>query len=186
MSTELRLDEPGTLHRPGIIGRIVRLLLAALCLYALWDVLGEGGDFLDSTSISRARDSGVTINVGALVPIAIAFWLFPYVVNIGFSKGWRRRPQVAVIVLLLVAIAVSGATSGDLLGPPVAWVLFVWLVYVFGHLGVSFALSAVLATPGCEMRALPHLWTLVTGRVAKEHYCPGVLDRIDKWEARRE
>jgi len=42
----------------------------------------------------------------------------------------------------------------------------------------------VLATPGCEMRAIPHLLSLVTGQEAKEHYCPvGPLHRIDKWEA---
>ena len=32
------------------------------------------------------------------------------------------------------------------------------------------------------MRAIPHLWTVLTGKATKEHYCPGPLDRIDKWE----
>ena len=51
--------------------------------------------------------------------------------------------------------------------------------------GISFVLSAALATPGCEMRAIPHLWTIVTGRATKEHYCPGFLDGLDKWELGR-
>ena len=58
-------------------------------------------------------------------------------------------------------------------------------MYAFGHLSLSFLLSTAIATPGCEMRAIPHLWTLVTGRATKEHYCPGALDSIDRWETRR-
>ena len=176
MSTELRLDEPGTLRRPGVIGRIVRLLLAALCLFALQGVLRQGDAFLVSTPTTLKQ---------FVFAIAVAFWLFPYVVNIGFSRGWRRRPQGAIVLVLLAAAAASWVFYDNILGPPVGLVMSVWLIYVFGHLGVSFALSSALATPGCEMRALPHLWTLVTGRATKEHYCPGGLDRIDKWEARR-
>ena len=176
MSTQLKLDEPGTLLRPGIIGRTARLLFAVLCLYTVWSVLEHSGAFLFTTQAVLAR---------FVVAIAFAFWLFPYVVNIGFSKAWRRRPQVAVVVLLLAAAAASWVYYGGILGPPVGLVVFVWLIYVFGHLGVSFALAFVLVTPGCEMRAIPHLWTLLTGRATKEHYCPGPLDRIDKWEAGR-
>ena len=176
MSTQLRLDEPGTLRRPGIIGRAARLLLAAVCLYTFWSVLEHGGAFLVSTPTALTK---------AAVAIAIAFWLFPYVVNIGFSKDWRRRPQVAIVLLLLAAAAASRVSYGAIFGPPVGLVMFVWLIYVFGHLGVSFALASVLATPGCEMRAIPHLWTVVTGRMTQEHYCPGALDRVDKWEAGR-
>ena len=109
MSTELRLDEPGTLPRPGVIGRTVRLLLAALCLFALWRILEHRGDFLDSTPTALAQ---------FVVAIAVAFWVFPLVVNIGFSKGWKRRPQVAIVLLLLVAAAAGWAFYGGILGPP--------------------------------------------------------------------
>ena len=175
MSTQLALDKPGTLIRPGIIGRTTRFLFAAACFYAFWSVLDHGDAFLVSTPTALTK---------AVAAMAVAFWLFPYVVNIGFSKGWGRWPQVAIILLLLAAAAGSWVSYGGIFGPPVGLVMFVWLVYVFGHLGVSFALSSVLATPGCEMRAIPHLLSLVTGQEAKEHYCPvGPLHRIDKWEA---
>ena len=49
MSTELRLDEPGTLVRPGPVGRFVRLGFGALCLGFLWKVLQTGTDILTST-----------------------------------------------------------------------------------------------------------------------------------------
>ena len=57
-----------------------------------------------------------------------------------------------------------------------------WMTYVYGHLGISFALSAIIKTPGCEMRAIPQLWTLMTGRKTLEHHCPGFLNNIDNWE----
>ena len=47
---------------------------------------------------------------------------------------------------------------------------------------MSFVLSSILSTPGCEMRAIPHAWTLLTGHVTPEHYCPGALDRVDRFE----
>ncbi len=174
MSTQLRPDAPGTLLRPGIIGRTARLLFAAVCLYTFWFVLINGDAFLGSTPAALTQ---------AVVAIAVAFWLFPYVLNIGFTKDWRRKPQVATVLLLLAASAASWISYGGILGPPLGLVVFVWLIYVFGHLGVSFALASMLATPGCEMRAIPHLWSLVTGRETKEHYCPvGPLHRIDQWE----
>ena len=46
--------------------------------------------------------------------------------------------------------------------------------------------TLVRPTPGCEMRALPHLWMLATGRETAEHFCPtGFLDSLDRWEAGR-
>ncbi len=181
MGTQLTLDEPGTLHRPGIIGRTARLLFAVLCLYTVWSVLEHSGAFLFTT---QDLDSTQAVLVRFVVAVAFAFWLFPYVVNIGFSKAWGRWPQVAIVVLLLASAAASWVFYNVILGPPVGLIIFVWLIYVFGHLGASFVLASVLATPGCEMRAIPHLWSLVTGRETKEHYCPvGPLHRIDKWEA---
>lgn len=44
--------------------------------------------------------------------------------------------------------------------------------------GVSFLLASVLGTPGCEMRAIPHLAVLLTGRETREHFCPGFLRHI--------
>jgi hypothetical protein len=32
-TTDLKLDEPGSLPRPGPIGRVVRILLGLLCLW---------------------------------------------------------------------------------------------------------------------------------------------------------
>lgn len=63
---------------------------------------------------------------------------------------------------------------------------WIWELYLFIHLGLSFLLAAILATPGCEMRAFHDLFTRLTGVPTKEHYCPvGPLHLVDQWEAQR-
>lgn len=47
-------------------------------------------------------------------------------------------------------------------------------------------LAGILATPGCEMRAIPHLWGLLTGNRIREHYCPGFFDNLDRWDRGRD
>jgi hypothetical protein len=61
--------------------------------------------------------------------------------------------------------------------------VFVWLLYTLGHLGVSFVLAAVIATPGCEMRSLPQLGAKLRRRTTDMHYCPGILTPVDRWES---
>ena len=68
---------------------------------------------------------------------------------------------------------------------PLWWASQLVNVYVYAHLGLSFLLSAILATPGCEMRAIPHLAGILTRAPAREHYCPGFLDNVDRWERAR-
>jgi hypothetical protein len=38
-TTDLRLDEPGTLPRPGPVGRIVRLTFGALCIWYVTELI---------------------------------------------------------------------------------------------------------------------------------------------------
>ena len=176
MSTELRLDEPGSLSRPGPIGRLVRLVFAAACAFALY-TLAVAHEVLITT---RVPD-----DFGWWFMIGLGFYLMPYVINIGFSVNWKRGSQIVVALLVVGAGGVGLWQSGSFWAPPLGWLMVAMTTYVYGHLGISFVLSAILGTPGCEMRAVPHLWTVVTGRQTAEHYCPGTLDRVDKWESRR-
>jgi hypothetical protein len=176
--------EPGTLVTPGWIGRLIRLGFGLALLKFFYDLvryevlLPQGNTGLTS---SQAPDQAWFW--------LLAFWLFwilPFVVNIGFGVSWRRWPQVAVLVSAAIAIVVSIVSEGTTWSESLGWALLIWLLYESLHLGVSFTLSAVLATPGCEMRAIPHLWALVTGKKTSEHFCPsGFLDSLDRWEAGR-
>jgi hypothetical protein len=176
-TTDLKLDEPGSLPRPGPVGRIVRLLFALLCL---WYVNG-----LVMVAASLIADDGHIRGLlwNGIFPGLI---LISYVVNIGYSRSWGKTPAI-VSAAILAAVALAGYLYwGTIETELFARVLWIWELYLFAHLGLSFALSAAIGTPGCEMRAFHDLYTRITGKPTKEHYCPiGPLNPIDQWEARR-
>lgn len=172
---ETRFDDPGTLEKPGPIGRLVRLTAGILLAFVVWDLLPDGA------GIARAARPHWSLLLG----IVIALVLFPYVVNIGWGLNLKAWPRRIVGAILGGGVLFVWATTGDTWSPAAGWFTWGWMLYTFAHLGISFLIAAAIGTPGCEMRALPHLWTLLTGRETKEHHCPGFLDNVDAWEARR-
>ncbi|MDX1570229.1 MAG: hypothetical protein R3200_07070 [Xanthomonadales bacterium] len=169
MNETFHFDEPGTLVKPGPIGRLVRLLFGILCLSLVWQVLVHG--------------EPVDLRLpGYWALAAFALLLVPYVVNIGFGVVFGTWPRWISAGVMLAAAGGSWIGTGELLGTPLWWLLNAWLTYVYGHLGISFVLSSVLGTPGCEMRAIPDLFGRVSGSEAREHYCPGFIDSVDRWE----
>jgi hypothetical protein len=169
--------EKETLRRPGPIGRVVRLVLAALSLDVVYAILTQPSAFV----------TGHALDAPAIwVMIAVGLWVFPTVVNIGFTKAWRKLALYTSLgVVAGVAALVSWEAYGHTVRPGLGVLVAVWLLYTYGHMGIAFLLAAILATPGCEMRSLPQLWALVSGKVADVRACPGVLTPIDRWEARR-
>ncbi|MEE8257551.1 MAG: hypothetical protein V3R60_06635 [Acidobacteriota bacterium] len=164
---------PGTLVRPGPIGRAVRLILGIFnCYWAYW--FGQSPNYF-----VRSDTPDLSLFVGP----AVAFWLLPPVVNLGFGVSWRRRSQGAVLLLAGAAALADFLLYGSFWGPPLGWVVFALTVYTFGHLGISFVLAALLGTPGCEMRSIPDLIGKATRRTALEHHCPGFITPLDNWEA---
>ncbi|MFQ5628445.1 MAG: hypothetical protein ACE5I1_06775 [bacterium] len=176
MKEKIRFDSPGTLKKPGPIGRVVRLGFGVLCLWFFYTLIAIGPNFFIENFFYLP---------GIWFSVIMGFYVFPYVVNIGFTVRWGRWPQHTFLMLAAIAGAAGYFQFGEVWAPPLGFLLYGWLLYVYAHLGFSFLLSAVLATPGCEMRALPHLWTKLSGRKTREHYCPGIIDHIDRWEAGR-
>ncbi len=177
---ETHFEEAGSLKPPKLIGRIVRLILGVWLLSAVYPLVVDGlypRLFLGTWGASSPPRAWTFYALAAF-----GFWVTPHVINIGFGKSWRHRPQWVIAGLAAVLLAVDLVIYGTWWAGPLAVFLYLWLTYVALHLGVSFVLSSLLATPGCEMRAMPQLWTLMTGRATKEHYCPGPLDRLDNWE----
>lgn len=123
-------------------------------------------------------------------PLVLGFALFalslvPYVVNIGFGVTWGMWPRRIAVIILATTFVIGYLYFGELVNDW-AWTgVRVFMLYVYTHLGLSFMLSAVIATPGCEMRSIPHLIGLITGRPVNEHHCPGVIGKIDRWESQR-
>jgi len=168
---------PGSLLRPGPLGRLTRLGFGLLCAGFVWMVLAVGPIRL----VQQFAD------VQGFWPWAIAaFYLFPYVINIGFGRSWGSWPRWWILAGGVVFAALSYFSSGRLLGPWLIGFLVLWMLYVYTHLALSFLAAAVLATPGCEMRALPYLWGKLSGHPVREHICPvGPLAAIDRWESRK-
>ena len=111
--------------------------------------------------------------------------LAPYVVNIGFGANFGALPRYALIGAWGIA-SVTGWLLEQRLDSELLWtVIEITQVYIYGHLGLSFALSAVLATPGCEMRAIPQLLGKISRSGSRDHYCPGFIDTVDRWERNR-
>jgi hypothetical protein len=171
------LVEAGTLLRPGPVGRLVRLGLGGLCLCAIWVVF-------ENVELLVAEPTAVLNEL--TVMIAAALWIFNYVVNIGFSKSWNRRPLIVSVTLLALSAGAAFVWSGSLDSPLFGIPFTVWLVYFYGHLGISFVLAASIGTPGCEMRSIPDLIGRMTGKLSKEHHCPAsFVTKIDAWERER-
>lgn len=175
-SEALELVQPGTLKRPGPIGRAVRLTLGALILYGLANIVQHAG-----TIVARPFSSLDNL----VILIAVALCVFNYVVNIGFGRNWGWRPLLTALVVLALAAAggflATGSLDSAILGVP----LVLWLGYFYAHLGISFVLAAILATPGCEMRSIPEALGRIRGQPTQEHHCPAAfIAKIDAWERR--
>jgi hypothetical protein len=175
-TTDLKLDEPGSLPRPGPFGRIIRLAFGALCLWYLISLIQVAGNPLNSDGHLK------TIVWNGII---IGLFLVSYVVNIGFSKAWKKWPAVISAGVFLIFAAFGYITRGSIETRLLAQVIWGWELYVFSHLGLAFIISGLISSAGCEMRAFHHLYSRLTGVPTKEHYCPiGPLHSIDQWEAR--
>lgn len=176
-TTDLRLEQPGSLPRPGPIGRMVRLAFGAASLYYVVILWGTRHDLTaDLHSIWPLIWNGILPGL----------FLVSYVVNIGFSLAWKNWPAFVSVAAILVAAAIGYVQSSAFETPLLARTIWVFEIYVFTHLGLSFLLSAILGTPGCEMRAFHHVYSIVTGKPTAEHHCPvGPLSAIDRWERER-
>lgn len=171
----IRMPAERVLNRPRVIGRIMRFGLGA---FSIWFVTSMFDNFAYFTVSPHFGD-----DIGFLVGVAIAFWVLPDVVNIGFDVRWKRRSQSLFLTLVAVTIGIDLVLYRNLWGVPLG--LAIWTMAVFTHtyLGISHILAAIIGTPGCEMRAIPHLLALARGTSIEGVVCPGHWDSVDKWEA---
>ena len=173
----LDLVDQGSLSRPGPIGRLFRLTLGIACLYGLWELIKVAPIFVE-------RPLELLPNLSLMILVVLC--IFNYVVNIGFSKNWKFYPTLVSVLVIGggagVNYLLTGTANSFLLGA----LIVAWIGYFYSHLGLSFVLSALIATPGCEMRAIPELFGKITNRESKEHHCPSsIISGIDRWESNR-
>lgn len=176
-TTDLKLGEPGSLPKPGPVGRLMRITLGLLCAWYVKAIFDVSGSLIAGDGHIRS------VIWNGIIP---GLFLVSYIINIGFSRAWGKRPAFAS-ALALGAIALAGYFLEEQIETEVlARAIWIWEVYLFSHLGISFLIAGILGTPGCELRALHDLYSRISGVPTKEHYCPvGPLHPIDQWEKRR-
>ncbi len=132
------MNQTTALPTPGWLGRGIQLSGAAFLVYFVAQIV-VGYRLGGSPS---ARDPMFWL---ALLAIP---WVLPEVVNLGFRLRWGRWPRYVFLALLLVGGAVDLARGAGLPGPAFGLVFFPIAAYAFGHLGLSFLVAAIDATPG--------------------------------------
>jgi hypothetical protein len=176
-TTDLKLDEPGSLPRPGLVGRLVRFAFGVMCAWYVQGLINVASQLMDSSGHIRSFIWNGT---------AIGLFLVSYVINIGYSRSWKKWPAIVSAVSFLIVLGIGYFTAGVLETDLLARAMWVWILYLYTHLGVAFIIAGLIATPGCEMRAFHDLYSRITGIPTREHYCPvGPLHPIDQWEAAR-
>jgi hypothetical protein len=163
-----------TVVKPGPIGRIGRFVLGAISSSFVISILPFYSFFITVNPLNNSSPY--------FIGVLIAFLVLNDVVNIGFNVSWSRRPQAIFLALVVLAIALDLLLYGSTWGPPLGVVLFLMSILTHLYLGTSHILAALIATPGCEMRSIPHLVAKLRGSNIEVHVCPGHWDAVDKWE----
>ena len=162
------------LPRPGPVGRIVRLGFGGICLWYVFDLI----EVFNSLIAADGNIRSIIWN-----GVIVGLFLISYVINIGFSRAWKKWPAIVSVGIFLIISAFGYLASENFETIGLARTMWTWEVYLFSHLGSAFMISALIGTPGCEMRAVHDLFSRLSGIPTREHHCPvGPLDPIDRWE----
>ncbi len=166
---------PGTLPKPGLLGRGIRLVLGVVILLSAFSV---ARNFNQMENVG-----GIPESVGLWVLVVVLFFSMRDVINLDLNVRWGQMAQIATLVAALVFIAIDSIFYARLWAPPLGFFFCLWFLLTAIPLGTALILAAILGTPGCEMRAYAALVAKLQGHSAAEHYCPGGIDFIDHWEA---
>jgi len=176
-TTDLKLDDHGSLPKPGPMGRLLRLVFGIICIWYVVQLFAVSGDLMDSDS----RIKSIVWN-----GILIGLFLVSYIINIGYSRAWKKWPAVVSAAVFILLAGAGFISTGSFQTSFLASTVWAWEIYLFSHLGTAFLVASLIGSPGCEMRAFHSLYTRITGKPTKEHHCPvGPLQPVDEWEARR-
>lgn len=128
-----------TFHRPGLLGRGVRMVLGVGLLVLSMETLLTPTDWINAT-IPRSP----AMWLGA----ALCFYVLRGVPDKGFQRAWGHWPQLITVFLAIMTIVYNLVFTGNWWGPLLGALMFVLIVYVTVHLGLSFVLASILAHPG--------------------------------------
>lgn len=157
-----------TLPKPGILGLLVRAVLAVVILAGLFDAIVNPQDYWDGFSDPVA-------SLPLFIPLVL---LSGWVVNELLQKKWGWKPNLILLAGAGIVLGI-GAGQGNVWGAPIGYYVWAWELVFAGLLGPAFVLAVFLRTPGCEMRSYAHLRAKATGGDVAASVCPGWIDRLD-------
>lgn len=177
----------GTLVRPSIRGRIYRFVAGVIGLSATVLALLHPNWIIRLDTLDLAQASFGTIFGLVFLGLALVGHLINLnvIVNLAFKLNTGKYPLLIVGAMAAMALVADLLFFGTVWAAPLGIVVLMVLVYSTGHLGISHILAGILGTPGCEMRSIPHLVGILTGREVEEHFCPGSWTRMDERDAQR-
>ena len=120
-TTDLKLDAPGTLTPPGLVGRLVRLLFGALCIWYAIGLVAVQASPLDQQGHLRE------LIWNGILP---GLFLVSYIINIGFSRSWKKWPAIASAGVILALAAIGMLRTGSAETVLLARTMWVWLFYL--------------------------------------------------------
>ena len=120
--------------------RILRFLIGGLLIaYFVWQL---------TVYETLLTTDFLLIPWGKWIGVAILFYFFSDVFNIGFNRRWGRWPQYSFLILVAAAIGFNLLRTGTFWGPAAGWPVYLMQQITAGMLGVGFIISSVLAIPG--------------------------------------
>ncbi|MFP6616954.1 MAG: hypothetical protein VCB26_11170 [Candidatus Hydrogenedentota bacterium] len=158
-----------------IIGRTARFMTGAAQLWFVYILFTNPGIITAPNAPS---------NLSYWIPVGLAFALLSWTVNLAFGMKWGKWPSLIAAAVGFAAVGIDIAMYDSFWGVPLAAVVTVVSVYVHGHMGIGHVIAGIVATPGCEMKAIPHLISIVRGSSSQFVACPGVWAPLDRIEAR--
>ena len=137
-----KFEKLGTLPKAGPMGRAIRLFNGIVILYFFLLVLQN------YAGLVRLREGWDT-------PSSLFFWLgaawsfllIPHMIDRGFTLTWGPWAQLVFFIIVLGVVAFDFWHYGSLWGPLLGLLVFLLMAYVFGHLGLSYIVAGIFATP---------------------------------------
>jgi hypothetical protein len=118
-ATDLKLDDPGTLARPGPLGKAVRLAFGVLSLWYVYGLWRITGDLIDNEGhIRQLIWNGVIVGL----------FLVSYIINIGFTKDWKKWPAIISFAVFLVIGVLGYFAQGTFENLLLASAIWAWEV----------------------------------------------------------
>ena len=135
--------EAGTHAKPRLLGRLLRIGLAALVFYLLvWPYIDLWKGY------TRVREGWAAPGGTWWFPLLLMIYLMPHMIDGGMNFRLGNVSRYVFTGLVVLAGAVNFAAYGGVWGPVLGWFLIVTGVLLFTHLSVAFLVQGVAATPG--------------------------------------